>query len=383
MPYIGVYHDPYFGTTTSGFVSQLRLEGEWWEEDYLWEVDSVKLFLRVMSNIGTNDNFRHYLRISEISTMLYNDAEYYSNSLVDTTGIGVSAIIPPLRSDTINNIEINLPNSFGRHLIREQNKLFYTTNPAEEDFRNYFKGIYITMPSASATHPFLLGFDFTYGATNDYSNYIMLYLRDSANIRDEYRFLIDSRRENARFTKIEHNFSENINNLINSNSIIDSLSYVQGIYGAYTTISIPGLEAVKNDPNRARSAINKAHLIVPVELINNTDTVAPRLLMRYVNAEGEREMVPDYYIGTEQYEYSDDYELLTSYSSYFGGYFDTKENVYRFNISNFAQDYFKDTKNELKPELEIFLPANEAANAILKANNSKTPLKFEMTLTDY
>ena len=377
-PFIGVYHDDDFGTTTSGFVSQLRLEAPWWEGEESWIIDSVKLVLRVTSNLGKNDNLRHYLRISEISTMLQNDAEYHSDKSVDTTGFGVYAYIPPLRSDTINNIEIKLPDSFGERVIKDQSKLFYTTDPKEEDFRNYFKGIYITMPSASAANPFLLGFDFTYGADENkyYSNYIIIHIKDSTKYRDAYRFLLDPRRENARFAKIEHNLNANIKDLIYKaeKEIIekgDSLSYVQGLFGAYTTISIPGLEAIKNDPARARSAVNKAQLIVPVDLINYADTVAPQLLMRYVNDKNEKEMVPDYFITTEEG------------ISYFGGFFDEEKKEYRFNIASFVQNYLKDTQNKLKPEVEIFLPANNAANAILKANDSKTPLKFELTLTNY
>ena len=392
-PFIGVRYDQNFGTTTSGFVTQLRLESAWWEDKESWKIDSVILCLRVISNVGTNDNFRHYLRISEISTMLYNNTPYYADKSVDTTGFGVSAYIPLLSdTTTIHNIEITLPHSFGERLIRDQNQLFYDVDPDKTDFRDYFKGIYITMPSASATHPFMLGFDFTYLAdgSNPYQNYIMVYVKDSTNYWEGYMFLLDSRRENARFTKIEHDFSANLQSLIDKNHIdyTDTLSYVQGIYGAYTTITIPGLEAIKNDPNRARSAVNKARLTVPVYSINYTDTVAPRLLMRYVNKDGKKEIVPDYFIGTEQYVYDDNYyydgaEPTTSYKSYFDGTFDATKHVYNFNLSRFVQNYFNDTQNILKPELEIFLPANEAANAIIKANDSKTPLKFELTLTDY
>ena len=387
VPYIGTYYDPYFGTTTSGYVSQVRLEerfsdlNKWWElEEASWTVDSVKLVLRIISSYGSNNNFK-YLRISEISDMLDNDTKYYSDTPVNTTGFGVSAVIPELKSDTINNIEINLPIAFGEHMIRDTSKLFYTTNPTEEDFRDYFKGIYITIPSASATDPFSIGLDFNYfGALNediyDYQNYIVLYLHDSeSGYRDTYRFLLDSRRENARFTKIEHNFSsalpgKSIENIINK-PIIDSLSYTQGLYGAFTTISIPGLEYIKNDAVRIRSAVNKAQLIIPAYFDNITytdNTVAPKLLMRYVNESGEKEMVPDYYVD--------------QYSEYFNGKLDTT-NVYRFNLSSFVQKYFDDTENKLKPEVEIFLPANSMLNAILKANDSKTPPKFELTLTHY
>jgi hypothetical protein len=317
--------------------------------------------------------------------MLYNNTAYHFNDPVDTTGYGVSAFIPPLRNDTINNIEIMLPTSFGEYLIRDTSMLFYTTDPAEEDFRNYFKGIYITMPSASATKPFLLGFDFTYGSAYDdvsyspYGNYIVLYMKETTDTTMwyyEYKFLLDSQKENARFTKIEHDFSASIKNIID-HQVIDSLSYVQGLYGAYTTISIPGLEAIKNDPARARTAINRARLIAPVYLDNYTytdSTVAPNLYIRYVNADGDKEMVPDYFVGV-----SEDNPV----SPYFGGVLDTVNYVYNFNLSNFVQNYFNDKQNKLKPEIEIFLPANTVPNAILKANNSKTPLKFELTFTEF
>ena len=371
-PYIGVYSDPYFGTTTSGFVTQLRLFEKWDTvvANRSLAVDSVKLFLRITSSYGSNDDYRHHLRISEISDMLYNNTKYYSNKSVDTTGFGVSAIIPPLRSDTINNIVITLPNSFGEYMIRDTSVLFYTIDTTETDFRNYFKGIYITIPTASATDPFLLGFDFTYNVNSDYSNYINVYMhdKDSVDLTYNYFFLIDSRRENARFTKIEHDFNANIKNIIDE-QIIDSLSYVQGLYGAYTTISIPGLESIKNAPNRTRSAVNKARLTVPIHLAYTDSTVAQSLFMRYVNADGEKEIVPDYYV--------DDYR------KYFSGVFDTVNYVYNFNLSSFVQNYFNDTQNKLKPELEIFLPTNSAANTILKANDSKTPLKLELTLTNY
>ena len=391
-PYIGVYNDPYFGTTTSGFVSQLRLEKRWssWDADsnrfFSWEVDSVKLFLRVTSNYGSNEIF-HHLRISEISKMLYDNTVYYSDDPVDTTGVGVSAIIPPLRSDTINKIEITLSPSFGKYMISDTSKLFYTTEANEEDFRDHFKGIYITIPSASATNPFLLGFNFNYFETfstadslYDYQNYIILYLSDKTDsipLSYSYRFLLDPRKENAHFTKMEHDLNANIKNAVDQ-QIVDTLSYAQGLHGVYTTISIPGLETIKNDPSFDRWAVNKARLIAPVHLdnVNNYtyETVAQSLLMRYVNASGEKEMVPDYSVGIDQYN---------PYSLYFDGTLDTTKYVYNFNLSNFVQNYFNDTQNKLKPEVEIFLPANSVPNTILKANNSETPLKFEITLSNF
>ena len=374
-PYIGTYSDPYFGSTTCEFVSQIRLRDEFVKGS--WAVDEVKLVLRIISNHGTNENLK-YLRISEISNMLSDDDTYYSDTPVDFTGVGVSAYIPELRSDTINNIEIYLPNSFGEYLIRDQDKLFYTTEPGEEDFRNYFKGIHISIPSASASDPFLLEFDFS--SSSSYSNYFIVHMHDSENpsITYPYLFLLDSRKPNVRFAKIGHDFStassdKSIENIINQ-PVIDSLSYVQGLSGVYTKISIPGLEAIKNDPARKRSAVNKANLIAPVYLDNITYTnseVANILLARYVNAAGKKEVIPNYV--------ADDYGNIT----YFSGVIDTVKCVYQFNLSNFVQDYFSDSLNIIKPEIEIFQSTSSIRNAILKTGTSNNPLKFELTLTDY
>ena len=383
-PFVGVYHDPYFGTTTSGYVTQLRLEydfrelSEKWEmKTGQWDVDSVILVLRVTSSYGSNDMLKHYLKISEVSEKLYNntDSIYYSDKSVGLTGFEVSSILPPFRTDTISVIRMSLPKSFGRYLIRQDSMLFYTLEKDKEDFRDYFKGIYITMPSASASDPFLLGFDFNYDSSvGYYQNYFEIHLRDLESPKDVTSFLLllDSKKENARFTTIKHDFSGTALANVAAQPVTDSLSYVQGVYGAYTTISIPGLETIKNDPERTRTAINKARLIVPLDTIYTKKNVASQnLLMRYVNKSGDKEIVPDYSV-------VDDYG-----QSYFSGVLDTAKCEYHFNISNFVQNYFKDTQNILKPEVEIFLPASSVPNAILKTNDSKTPPKFELTLTDY
>ncbi|MDR2886810.1 MAG: DUF4270 domain-containing protein, partial [Bacteroidales bacterium] len=230
-PYIGSYNDPYLGTTTSGFVSQLRLNKAW-KGDSLG-VDSVKLHLRVTSHYGTNNNSK-YLRISEISNTLYRNAAYYSDTPVDTTGDGVSVNIPALRSDTtVNDIEMTLPNSFGERLIREPAKLFHASDTAEIDFTDYFKGIYITIPSATASDPFLIGFDVTFDSKTSWHSYFIVYVYNinDPTQKDTYLFLLDPKTENARFSKVKHEFNGKYT--VNAQAI-DSLSYTQGIYGAFT-----------------------------------------------------------------------------------------------------------------------------------------------------
>jgi hypothetical protein len=373
-PYIGTYYDPYFGTIKSEFVSQIRLESQWTEGDYL--VDSVKLVLRILSVSGSTSTAKQ-IRISEIDNVLNVDSSYYSNTTVDTTGFGITVDLPELRTDTINIVEINLPPSFGEYLIRDQEKLFYSAS--DEDFRNYFKGVYIRILSTSDSDPLLIGLNVTQAAAlGDYSDYFIVYMRkqdDNASIYN-FRFLLDPTKENACFTRVQHDHTtaspgKEFSNLVNK-PVLDSLSYVQGLNGVYTKLIIPGLELMKSDTLNGRTAINKATLYIPVhydgERYTNA-TLPDNIYLRYYNSSGVKQLIPDYYI--------DDYH------EYFGGILDTANSRYKFNISNFIQDYFNDKEGILKPELEVFQSSDDVKNVILKANNSKSPVKLEMTITKF
>jgi hypothetical protein len=373
-PYIGTFYDPYFGSVRSEFVSQVRLEREWTKGDY--NVDSVKLVLRILSVSGSSGSYKQ-LRITEVADMLYIDSAYYSNTSVDTTAYGITVDLPELRTDTINVVKINLPPSFGEYLIRDQEKLFYS--PSSEDFRNYFKGVYMRVLSTSESDPLLIGIDVTQAPSlGDYSDYFIVYMHKKDSNADNYsfRFLLDPAKRNACYSRVEHNFSaaspdKEFSDIVNQ-PVLDSLSYVQGMNGVFTKLIIPGLEAMKNDTSRSKTAINKATLYMPVHYDGEyySDATLPdNIYLRYYNKSGLKQLIPDYYI--------DDYH------EYFGGKLDTANNRYKFNISNFIQEYFNDKDGILKPELEVFQSSDEIKNAIFKANNSKSPALLEMTITRF
>jgi hypothetical protein len=373
-PFIGTIYDPYFGTTISEFVSQVRLEREWVKGTY--DVDSVKLVLRINSVSGSTDMIKQ-LRITEIANHLYEDSVYYSNSAVDTTDFGFSVDLPSLRNDSVNEIKINLPPFVGEYLIRDQEKLFYST--VTDDFRSYFKGVYMRMLSTTITDPLLLGLNLSLATSlGDYTDYIILYMhtRDDNTMNYTFRFILDPLKENASFTRVRHDFTtavpgKNIEDVINK-PVLDTLSYLQGLDGVYTKLIIPGLDSIKNDPSALKLAVNKASLYIPVhfDAENYTASKIPgSLLLRYVNKAGVKEVLPDYYIDQSQ--------------SYFGGKLDTAFNRYKFNISNFVQQYLDDKEGVLKPEIEVFQRSSDTRNVILKANDSKTPVRLEMTLTRF
>ncbi len=66
--YLGAVNDPYFGTTTCEFVSQIRLGADWNENSNFF-VDSVKLFLKLLTVKGDTSD-QHFLRLSEIADVI-------------------------------------------------------------------------------------------------------------------------------------------------------------------------------------------------------------------------------------------------------------------------------------------------------------------------
>lgn len=176
--YLGQTYDPYFGTTTAEFVSQMRLVDSLTAITQI-NVDSVKLYLKFLTVKG-DTSAHHYLRISEVSRQLYLDSSYYSNMTVPVTGkVWDNIALPTLKDDTINSVVITLPVEFGEYLCRDKSKLFMSnTRP---DFRSYFKGLYFQL--VSPTKPIFLSLSLSApGSYEDYTNYITVYMHNEVAV---------------------------------------------------------------------------------------------------------------------------------------------------------------------------------------------------------
>jgi hypothetical protein len=370
ISYLGQIYDPYFGTTTAEFVTQIRLKPVW--DDKPFTIDSVKLYLRLLDVKGRSDGV-HTLRISEIAEQLYTDSAYYSNKPIPLTGYEVADIeLPVFKADTINDIVINLPVEFGYYLTRDTAKLFYSNT--KPDFRSFFRGLYFRMTSSPDPMLVSLSID-PPDQPDDYYNLFVLYMHNEVDVQKECYFILDANNRNASFNRFSHDFNtaspgkkiQHINDVYR-----DTLSYLQYLNGVYTKITLPGLETLKNDPAFNNIAINKARLTVPVYFdgdLYKASTVPLNLRLRYKTKSGYKYDVPDY-------------SIEATYRTFFDGNIDSTANVYNFNIPAFVQAYLEDATDNVKPELEIF-QGTGTRNVILKANNSKTPVKFEFTYTKF
>jgi hypothetical protein len=229
----------------------------------------------------------------------------------------------------------------------------------------------------SSADPVLVSIDLTAPTTYEtYTNYIVLYMHDDAGTAKDFYFVLDAVNTNAAFNIFRHDFStaqpdKKIAH-INDKNFLDTLSYLQSLNGVYTRLEIPGLAGLKNNADFKNVAVNKARITIPVQFDGDkyiASTAPASLRLRYKSTNGKKYDVPDYF--------------LDSYNSFFDGTIDTTSvSVYNFNIAAFVQRYLNDKTGLLKPELELF-QGSGITNAILKANSSKSKVKFDFSYTKF
>jgi hypothetical protein len=375
ISYLGSMYDPYFGTSTAGFVSQLRIyPSSLLGEDY-FVIDSVKLNLK-LTTIGGDTAAEHFLKFSEISQQLYPKTKYYSNQTPPLTGVADSwsVTLPSLRADTINDIVVTIPKTFGEHIIRDKAMLFMKDSSVISDFRSYFKGLYFEIFSPDA--PIFASVSLaSSGSNSSYTNYFTLYMHDEVAKSLVYDLPIDLYNTNAAYNLFNHDFStaEPDKKIKHINDMYpDTLSYIQNMNGVYTRIEMPSLKALKDNPALDNIAINKARLVIPfvtgAGAIYAT-TIPSIVYLRYMTTTGHKWLVSDYSTaGTTFYDGTPD--TTTAFS-------------YNINIATYLQMYLEDTADTLTSNFELFLLPTSSYNAVLKANKSHNPVKFELTYTKF
>jgi hypothetical protein len=368
VSFLGQINDPYFGTTTTEFVTQVRLRSAWDDKPFI--IDSVKLFLRLLHVQGGTDA-GYLLNLSEIADQIYVDSAYYSINPVNTTGYNLTVELPVMTANALNDVSVSLPVSFGQYLTRDTSKFFYSNT--KPDFRSYFKGLYFRI--FSSPDPMLVSLSLAaQSSASEYYNYITLYMHDDVGPK-EYYLVLDATNVNARYNRFKHDLStadsdKRITHVNDGQK--DTLSYLQYLNGVYTRITLPGLENLKNNPEFANLAVNKARLIIPVLFDGDRykpSTVPASLRLRYKASSGMKYDVPDYFMDQSQ--------------SFFDGTLDSVKNVYTFNIPNFVQGYLRDATGLIRPELEVFQSTTGTKNVIFRANDNKTTARFEFTYTKF
>ena len=359
--YLGGLYDPYLGNITADFVAQLRLT-EKWAGKGAFEIDSVKLSFSILGAKGDLSVVQE-LQIYEIDEELSPDSVYYSNKDPDILQQLAIVELPLVEKDTATSFTLDLPVSFGQHLLRDTVRL--NQEDTETDFRKFFKGVYITLGEVitkAYQPPMLMTMQFESG------NFVITiyyhYLSDGST--DSYLFYINA--NSARYNRYLHDYSTAApeKQIIHiGEQFRDTITGLQPFNGVSTKINLPGLEYFKTINS---ISVNKARIYIPVFLDDDTYTeedVPTNIYMFYKDLEGVRYYLPDYLISP----------------LFFDGSFDSGTGKFSFNIASFVQEYLNG--NIPSTELELYIPDGEYKNIILKANDASDPSTFEFVFTRY
>lgn len=350
--FLGSMYSDYFGITNGGFVSQLWLYSPWYNDTRT--LDSMILTLEVEDVIGDMPD-DGIIEVWEVDEFMHLDSTYYTSRDVPTKHLLSAFSVPKLTNfDTI--LKFHMSPFFIDEITRDTTMIYLRTDSI--DFRNYFNGLYFNYPQTSSFH--MLQLNITGGNTN-----LALYYTDTTGSKLAFVFPFNTKA--VYYNTFKHDFDaadpEKKIKYLNQ-EIKDTITYVQGFNGAYTIISIPGLEQVKE---QMPIGINKARLYLPAWTDENEfpkENLPERILARYVDDDGKRHYLSDYELS---------YEFLD-------GKFYTLDERYILNITNFVQDYLEGKVSE--PNIEVVLPGFTRENVILKANSNDIKPRFELVLTE-
>lgn len=351
--YLGKLADPYFGSVSADFVSQLRLTKAW-PGGGTPVIDSVRLFFTLLGAKGSlGSDIVHQIKIYEINEKLESSTSYYSNRNPNIKNELVSFNLPPITQDTLKYIKIIVPDSVGERLMSDTTRL--TQDIDSLDFRSFFKGIYVSY--GDNPQPIYMVLPFSAGEF-----YIRVYYTNTKGKGQIYDFIINS--NSVRYNRYSHTFPTALQEILNS-EVKDTLSYLQAFNGVFPRIVIPGLMTYRDS---MPISVNRARLTFSVYLDDvyyTTTTVPPQIYLSYTSPDSSINIVSDYIVSP----------------SFFDGKFNSSTKKYTFNIASFVQQYL-DGKIE-DPEIEMNYPDGEYRNVILKTNASASPVKFEFTYTKF
>jgi hypothetical protein len=363
--YLGRLYDPYFGDTKNDFVGQLRLLKKW-PGGGAFTVDSVRLYMVISGAKGTLDSTTvHQISLFEINEYLNSSVKYYSNR-DPRAGMNFGTFpLPVIPKDTSDAFIIDLPKSVGQYLMRDTTKL--TQDDNANDFRSFFNGLYIKMEDNS--NPLMMAINFST------ANFVIrVFYTNAASGSNSFEFVMST--SSVRYNRYDYDFTtaDPVKGIKHINDgVKDTMIYLQAFNGVFPQIKMPDLNSIKkmlvdSVTNKCYGSINKARLTFSVFLdddIYKTTTIPPQILMKYTKSDTVKYIVPDYQVG----------------ASFYDGTFNSTKKTYSFNLASFVQEYLYGHISD--PVVEMYFQEGEYRNAIMKANSSNSPVKFEFIYTRF
>ncbi|MDY6800287.1 MAG: hypothetical protein SVU94_03575 [Bacteroidota bacterium] len=344
---IGINFNDYFGRIDGRFASQVVPNLFNFPFNDIESLDSLVLYLKIDSICGVENNT--IFNVYELDSAILESKDYYSNYEIEN-------MIPNL-----NQINTTYRNSGDSLLVFKLSSAFYQKLTTDEliyedkvSFLDEITGITLIPDNTDGAYGQL----FNINLENNDSKITAYYKTDNEGDIDTLTF--DYFFNGYKFGQYKINYlGAEINNFIqNDSEESDSLLFVQGLGGAYSTIIFNNI----NEWEGFKYSILKAELIIPTADFNyDDDSFFPqRLFFTYTDNYGDPRQIEDYS------------------ENYFGGTLNEDYNYFSFDISKHFRDIVNGEINDTSLDVRIVNNSSYPHRIILQNN-----IKLKVTYTKH
>ena len=264
---LGSYYDDVFGTTTTGFYTQIRMASNDLEFGNNVVCDSVVLTLEYAYIFGDDTLTPQTIKVYEMDEDFYQDSTYYSNKsfAVKMPELGSVDYRFNMKdsmwegSNRVHaHIRLPLDNAFGEKILAKSGQPELSDN---ESFLKFIKGLYVVAEKKN-TGGAIAGINLL----SSFSRLAIFYHNDEDTLISN--FVINE--NTARVQNYNHDNYQNasaafVSQVINKDSALGQQNvYLQSMAGVKTFLRFPHLiDYVKDGP----IALNKAELLLNVDAL--------------------------------------------------------------------------------------------------------------------
>ncbi len=307
---IGRYEDPYFGTTSAGFVVQMLLiDYPGFPDDIVLDSICFKLPLYY----SKDDKDAYYgdpfspvrVHVYRISNELNSSDKHYSNEVVDTSGYTLigDEVIRFSPSDSM--LTIKLSNDFGQYLIDNEDDIFYSYGTY---FHQIIKGFYFEPYQGNGA---IYKVDINKDRWHTKFKMVMYYHTESKPDSERIFNGVQGNNLSLRYNVYKHDYTNAAfyQQLQNPDDYNNTMIFLQGMGGTKAKIKFPYIKNLR----KKNFVINKAELIfkIPEQTIGKYPPISEIALMGKDTAGNEVffqdfiEPVSNSYIGAKLENYNE------------------------------------------------------------------------------
>ncbi|OFY17835.1 MAG: hypothetical protein A2W98_06510 [Bacteroidetes bacterium GWF2_33_38] len=341
---VGSYHDPIFGKTAAGFLTEFRLSSTDVEFDETSYVNSFTLNMVVddyYGDISTPMTINVYNISREINTET-EFTEFDKNQYVTEDSLITSFTFTPSQNGQDTLIKINLPIEFANRFL----------GYSDQEFIDNAKGLYVTI-NENETSESILYIDLVSSKSNLDLEYT--YFDGEDSVTTNFLYLINSACERQNIFTHNYEGTEISSEITLGENSINEVNYIQAMRGVNTIIEFPDLKSIVQDQ---KIAIMKAELVITEseDYVSSDYQACEKLNIIVLNDSLEYLNAPDYDIlGSEHFN-----------SEYIN-------NSYVFNMTAYTQGLItSDVYDNSKLIVSAFANTISANRVVVNSGNSAT-----------